>query len=196
MKVGLSFAHSPTSPGACFEGSCEHTFSRMWTKKLIMVLATRGIEYFVTNGKSLKYEKVPEINAANCDIAMEIHFNACGGCGASGCETLYHPDSYKGLAYAEVIQQALCKAVGNKYRGVKEGWFEMDRPGVVDFYGDEDGDEKPDYFLRATNCPALILEPEFIEHTDVITGKLSAGVMAIADAIEEIANEQEALVED
>jgi len=159
----------------------------MWTKKLLIALAKRGQEYFITSRSDLR-GKVEEINAAGCDIAMEIHFNACGGCGASGCETLYHPGSQKGLNYAEVVQQALCKAVGNKYRGTKEGWYKMDRPGTVDFYGDEDGDEKPDYFLRATNCPALILEPEFIEHTDVIMAKINAGTDAIADAVEEIAN--------
>ena len=188
MKVGLSYAHSPTSPGACHERQCEHTFSRMWTKKLLALLAAKGIDVFLSVQHSLT-KKVDEINAAGCDLALEIHFNACGGCGASGCETLHYPDSEVGEHYATIMQKAVCKAMGNKYRGVKAGWYKMDRPGVIDFYGDEDGDEKPDYFLRKTNCPALILEPEFIEFDDVIVDRLLSGVSAIVEAIEEIQDE-------
>jgi hypothetical protein len=70
-------------------------------------------------------------------------------------------------------------------RGAKEGWYKMDRPGVIDFYGDEDGDEMPDYFLRKTNCPALILEPEFIQQYGHIKNSRKVGTQAIAAAIQE-----------
>ena len=189
MKVGLSFAHNPKSPGACMGMVCEYSLSRQWTKRLAMELRDRGIGYFLSNGTSLRHDKVPEINAAGCDLAIEIHFNACGDCGASGSETLYHPGSDLGEMFASIMQDYVCNAMGNKNRGIKEGWYQMDRPGVVDFYGDEDGDEKPDYFLKATNCPALILEPEFIEKYSNSKDLMLTGVRSIADAIEDIFNE-------
>jgi hypothetical protein len=64
--------------------------------------------------------------------------------------------------------------MGIRDRGAKEGWYQMNPQ------------KGPDYFLKATNCTALILEPEFIEHRDRIVGKREDGARAIADAIEEI----------
>ena len=40
----------------------------------------------------------------------------------------------------------------------------MDRPGVVDYPGDVDGDENKDAFLALTNCPAVITEAYFLDN--------------------------------
>ena len=186
-KVALSAGHYQAKPGACHEGKCEHKLAKNWVNEIWTALRSKEDRPHITLVSSgpLK-DKVATINALYGDLALEVHFNACGGCGASGCETLYYPGSQKGEVAAGIMQKHLQAAMGNKNRGIKEGWYKMDRPGVVDFYGDEDGDEMPDYFLRKTNCTALILEPEFIEHLDVINDKMKVGAEAIANAVMEI----------
>lgn len=182
IRVAVSAGHNPSKVGACHEGFCEYPETEVWRDALTDALTARGIEVFVVDPTGLT-AKVASLNAANCDMAIEVHFNACGGCGASGAETLYYPGSAKGKVAAELVQAQLCAAMGNKDRGVKEGWYKMDRPGVVDFYGDEDGDEMPDYFLRKTNCTALIVEPEFVEFSERIVAKRGEACQAMADGI-------------
>ena len=67
----------------------------------------------------------------------------------------------------------------------------MDRPGIEDYPGDVEGDEKPDYFLKATKPVALILEPEFIHNRSAIETNRDAACKALAGgilkAVEEIA---------
>jgi hypothetical protein len=165
----------------------------VWTHNVanyLQNLADRRVDVFLAPTGGLR-NKVRAINAEHCDLAIEIHFNACGNCGASGCETLYFPGSTKGKAAAEIMQQALVDAMGNRDRGVKEGWYKMDRPGVVDWYGDEDGDEMPDYFLKATNCAALILEPEFIEKIPAKWDLVDDACKAIGEAIIRILQESQ-----
>ena len=60
----------------------------------------------------------------------------------------------------------------------------MDRPGHSDYPGDLDGDEVVDYFLRKTNCPAVILEPYFIHETARIEANASIVCAVMADIIE------------
>ena len=161
MKIALSAGHWPRARGACSGEICEHEQAAYWCAKVAQALPSYVQVYHVPTGPLA--DKVADINAAKCDFAIEIHFNACGGCGASGAETLYYPGSAEGKRAAEYLQRAMA-GCGVRDRGVKEGWHRMDYPGRVDYDGDVDGDEKPDYFLRATNCTALILEPEFIEN--------------------------------
>lgn len=197
MKVGMSIAHNTRSLGACFHDFCEHKESDIWTGLLIRELTILNVKTYLSESENLSIErrnqsggsKVYDINKAQCDIALEIHFNACGGCPTNGCETLYYPGSTKGRLIANAVQKRLCLELGNNDRGVKEGWYKMDRPGVIDFYGDKEGDEMPNYFLQHTNCPAIIIEPEFIHNIETIMNSRLSGVMAIAEAIKSLENE-------
>jgi hypothetical protein len=84
------------------------------------------------------------------DLAVEMHFNSHPT--ALGCETLYCPGSIPGKAAAEAFQTAYVAGYFFvRDRGVKEGWYKMKPNTFID------------HFLRATSCPALILEPEFIQ---------------------------------
>jgi len=148
VKVALSAGHWPGARGACCDGLCEHEEAAYWCSKIAQYLPDTIEVYHVPTGP-LK-DKVADINAQYCDLAVEVHFNACGGCGASGTETLYCPGSVSGLEAARYVQAAMVTC-GTRDRGTKEGWYKMDRANGAD------------YFLRATNCTALILEPEFIE---------------------------------
>lgn len=159
--IAISAGHYPTAPGACWNGVCEHELAVLWANIIYDELKYRTPCVLVPTGKLP--EKVAYINASEADLAVEIHFNSAGGHG-SGAETLYCPGSAKGKIAADLVQHALVEAMRTKDRGVKEGWYRMDRPGIKDYPGDVDGDENPDYFLRETNCPAIIIEPEFIQN--------------------------------
>ena len=176
FRVAVSAGHYVSKQGAVFEGVTEFDETVPWQTELIGALRERDIETLYIDPQGLT-GKVKQINAGNCDLAIEIHFNAGGNASTKGCETLFYPGSKTGLEAARRIQLPLAKAMETKSRGCKPGWYKMDRPGVVDFYGDEDGDEMPDYFLRATNCTALILEPEFHQQIESIRRLRAAGVL-------------------
>lgn len=185
MLVGFGIAHSPSKPGACHGPANEHAESQVWTCRVVELLEDSGISCAVAPVGSLT-DKVSWLNERGCDLVMEIHFNSVAGGGATGCETLYYPGSERGKEAAVLVQKKVVQGMQNPDRGVKEGWYKQDRPGVVDWYGDEDGDETPLYFLKATNCPALILEPEFIQQYGHIRNSRRRGAQAICDGIFEV----------
>jgi len=200
FTVAVSAGHNPEAKGAKTRDPvdrnkfiAEYDETTVWQAELIKQL--EGLKTdpnlylqpkFVQTG-GLK-AKVEEINAMKPDLAIEIHFNA--GAKTGGCETLYAPNSVTGLKWAKVIHTAMAIAMANKNRGVKEGWYKMDRPGIVDYDGDVDGDEKPDYFLMKTQCVALILEPEFMYKIDNIRKKPLITCVAIANAVLQIADQK------
>lgn len=59
----------------------------------------------------------------------------------------------------------------------------MDRPYIEDYPGDIEGDEKPNFFLQYTNCPAVILEPDFVSQLVNIAEKEDSACIAIAESI-------------
>ena len=156
--IAISAGHYPNAPGACWEGICEHEIAREWVRMICASYRDVFLEVPVGHLRG----KVDFINRNDCQMAVEVHFNSASGHG-NGFETLYCPGSTQGKQCAEIINESLI-GIFSPNRGVKEGWYRMDRPGVNDYPGDVDGDEKPDYFLRMTKCPAVIVEPEFIHN--------------------------------
>ncbi len=186
--VALSAGHYPSKPGASNKYIVEHHEAAIWVDELARELSKTFAAIVVPTGSLTSKVKFINMPSLAVDLALEIHFNACGGCGASGCETLYMPNSDLGLAAAAVIQKHLAPAMGNKDRGAKEGWYKTDKPGKVDYPGDLDGDEVVDYFLRATKPVALIIEPEFIDHYELIWARRNVACKALATAVKEIFN--------
>lgn len=158
MKIAVSAGHDPVRRGACFEGVCEHELTVPWQLTLLHYLAEVGRK--VPSDLPLA-RKIAYINSFDDNtIAVEIHFNA-GNVKAKGCETLYAPGSRRGMRTAETVQKAI-SSFCSPNRGIKEGWYRMDRPGHIDYKGDVEGDEIVDAFLRKTKPPAIIVEPFFI----------------------------------
>lgn len=150
MKVAISIGHNPQRQGATIFGQIsEYGETAAVVGQCIKHFTRAGHECHIVGTGPLEY-KVEEANRLNADIAVEVHLNAANG-RASGCETLYCPGSEEGKLLAESIQRYLADAVGNRDRGAKEGWYRMNR------------DNGPDYFLEQTNCPAVIVEPYFID---------------------------------
>ena len=57
------------------------------------------------------------------------------------------------------------------WNGVMPGWYRMNKN-----FG-------PDFFLKRTHCPSIIIEPEFIHHKDLIVDNREKVCTAIAQAL-------------
>ena len=181
-KVGLSVAHYPKKAGARFRGFSEHYESMVWVLLVQRALESLGVEVVIAPIGELK-GKVAWLNKQHVDVALEIHFNGSVNPEVNGSETLYYPGSKRGKRFASIVHSSYEIFMCNKDRGVKEGWYRMDRPFVADYPGDKEGDEMPDYFLKKTNCPALILEPDFISQIQNISEKRFTACVKIAEGI-------------
>ena len=176
IRIGLSVAHRLKAYGARYGRIIEFHESVKWTDHLTACLEIEGAHVEVAPHGRLP-EKVAFLNSKNVDLAVEIHFNAAT-LSAQGCETLYYPNSRPGKNLAECIQDYLPDAVNTRDRGVKEGWYHSGRI--------NDGGERkatPLYFLKKTNCPALIIEPEFVYQNDRIIAARESGPEAICQGI-------------
>ncbi len=111
-------------------------------------------------------KQIAEVNELNADCAIELHLNAGGG---HGYETLYCPGSERGEDLAQVVNSAIGSVLNSRDRGVKEGWYRM---------APENG---PDYFLKVTNCPAIITEMFFLDNADERASFI--GSLNIMDAV-------------
>lgn len=196
----LSAGHYPESPGACWPARasgdtpvlCEHEEAMRWVNTIQYHIRNQmAVDIVPTGPLEKKVEIINEIARGNRPVLLvaEIHFNSCGGCGAKGSETLYCQGSVKGKRAAQTVQYRL-GGIMLPDRGVKEGWYRMDKPGVVDYPGDVEGDEKIDYFLRETDPIALIIEPEFIHNRNMIHAyrdlacvEIALGLVQAAEAL-------------
>ncbi len=171
----ISTGHHSKRRGACFEGFCEYDEALLWSSEIAHQLSS-SICRVVPPG--YLRNKVNYINSINdSKLAIEIHFNGAvdskGNRIGKGSETLYFPGSEKGKAAAEQIQSSISKLFVPD-RGVKEGWYRMDKSRGVD------------YFLAKTRCVAIIIEPEFIHHRELITSNRVEACKRIADTCSDI----------
>jgi N-acetylmuramoyl-L-alanine amidase len=187
LMICISGGHNATKTGANSQGFSEYPETFLWAECICWELEALGVTAHLVSTGGLRH-KVDEINELGASMAVEIHFNADPMHMGKGCETLYHPNSRKGLCLANEIQRQMSPFFAPN-RGVKEGWYKMDRPGAVDYRGDVDGDELVDYFLRSTRCPAVIVEPEFIHNRSVIEANREIGSQVIAEAIKAVHDE-------
>ena len=180
----LGAGHYPESPGACFPPDnhawCEHAEAVRWVTAIAHHLHL--LEPVVIYPTGLLTKKVAFINEQNPTLAVEIHFNSDPSRQGKGSETLYAQGSAKGKIIAGMVQGTLGSMLAPN-RGVKEGWYRMDKPGHEDFPGDVEGDEKPDYFLAYTACPALIVEPEFMHNREIIEANRDAVCEVLAGSL-------------
>lgn len=199
-RVVFTAGHGPAGkdPGARFPATgtpliVEHDEALLWVSRIASAFNRLGGDAVVLEGNDL--EALPKTIAwinrltPKAEAAIEIHFNdardQAGRQVGRGCETLYHPTSKRGQAIAIVIQQALAPLFPPD-RGAVEGWLKGDRPGVVDYPGDHDGDEHLGGYLVQTNCPAVIVEPEFVvnhgkirQHRDEACAAIARGLRAL-----------------
>lgn len=151
LTAAVSAGHWPKEPGACYENRCEYGETMPVLAEIIRHLSRQGIHAYLV-GTGYLTDKIKDIKAIDPDCCLEIHFNGSSA-EATGCETLYYPGSDRGRWLAQSIQDDLPKATQNRDRGIKEGYYYDDgtKEGVLAFLSD-------------TPCPAIIVEPGFIQH--------------------------------
>lgn len=169
----LSAGHYPRAPGAAWQGFVEHTEAQAWVTELARLIP--GATVVPTGELGAKVRWINE-RAAAFDLALEIHFNAGPGNRGQGSESLYSPGSTSGLLAARPIQAILAQHFAPD-RGVKPGFYQADKL------------KGPLYFLKATRCASLILEPEFIYHAADIRAKRSSCCAALANLLRRAAND-------
>ncbi len=173
-RVAISAGHNPDAKGASYMGFNEYDEATEWASMLLEILSD-SLEVELVPTGTLK-EKVAFINRGSFDMAIELHFNSAVSNGkrvGEGSETLYYPGSVEGEVNATIMQRHLSQ-VFRPNRGAKAGHYRMDPT-------------KPaDYFLRKTNCPALIVEPEFIHREKKIVDNRPLGCDAIRSALREL----------
>ncbi len=177
--IFISAGHHPAAPGAKWDRFIEHDEASIWA--LIMSNKLDDSGSLVPTGTL--QSKVDFINARimNGDVAIEIHFNAARDKDnkpiGRGCETLYYPGSEAGEHLATLCQDAL-ELCFPPNRGVKEGWYRMDPK------------RGPDFFLARTKCPAVIIEPEFVHHSEKIIDNREMAIDLMIDNLREFANDE------
>lgn len=147
-----------------YVGHDEKAQGAMWAGVTEFMLGSALVEYINHPDICILHDDLDltdTVSHANkdldCCLAAELHFNAGGTSKTEGCETLFCPGSSNGERAARAFQAAYLKneykahGVETRDRGIKEGWYRMKTNGKID------------YFLRRTNMPAIILEPEFIQ---------------------------------
>lgn len=174
MKIFVAAGHHATRPGAGRDGFYEHDEAVRWVDELMSIDKDAASPLLIRVPDGELKKKVDFINY-RCrwdDLAVEVHFNAAldkdGKDIGSGCVTLYMPGSDGGKTFARTCQTTLA-AVFPPDRGVVEGWYRGEKARGAYF------------FLEKTRCVAVILEPEFVRHKDVIQAGRVAACAALYD---------------
>lgn len=172
-KVYIAAGHYPLAPGAGVDGFYEHDEANRWLDEMFKLDPDGRVLIRIPTGQlKAKTDFVNTRCSAENDVAVELHFNAfkdpvTGERKGSGCVTLYMPGSEAGAHLANACQDVL-KIHFPPDRGIVEGWYR----------GNEE--KGPYFFLAHTKCPAVILEPEFIHHRELIQSKRVEVAQALA----------------
>jgi hypothetical protein len=186
--IFLSPGHHPSAPGAVFQGFAEHDEAVRWVEEIYKNLPP---DTALKVPPLVLQQKVDFINKRNIigrSIAIEVHFNSAKKWNdidhdgvvddgeetnvGRGSETLYLPGSVKGQILANSVQAAVSQ-VFTPSRGVKEGYYQANPA------------KGPDYFLAKTICPAVIVEPEFIQFKKEIQEGRAMACALIAKALQQ-----------
>ena len=176
MQIITTAGHYSAKPGATHEGFSEWPETAKWAGLIAQNLIDLGVKATMVAGGNLSGKATTVNNLCSSydgdSLFVSVHFNSYSGEKlVNGSETLYCPGSKKGEKLAKYVQETLADVMGNNDRGIKEGWYQMNKAKGVD------------YILKHTACPAIIIEPEFIQQRETIEGKREEACMAIAAAL-------------
>lgn len=150
-RILLAAGHRIDAPGAEANGASEYYLSRSIIRKtaeLIKLIPQVKVELVVIEHSESLSDKIAQVNKINPDLAVEIHWNACSNTKVRGSEAFYYEggsiDSQAACAqYVKIFENVS----GIKTRGIKP---------------DTDSQHPRLAWCRDTNCPAILVENEFL----------------------------------
>jgi N-acetylmuramoyl-L-alanine amidase len=206
--VVIVVGHAKDKQGAVGpDGVAEWAFHRKTAEDVVAALDTQGVPAVVLlrdprGAYEARMQRLCAAVAAQKPVcAVELHFNACASPMRGGAEVLHYPGSVDGEALARALLDNVAGAVGTKYGTVRHRVIAQAKTwnasgDLVDVNGDgridgADGPQGPPlYFLRDTDCPAVIVESHYgsnpIDHANAtrarnsgaLAGAIAAGLLA------------------
>ena len=146
MKIILDAGHGGDDFGAVASDVKEKDLNLAICKKLGILLRGAGYDILMTRNSDdfvSLHERAKKCNDSNANLMISIHCNAATNTEAKGAETIYYPTSKNGKKCAVEILENIEDITGCKHRSAY-----ADRRGL--------------YLLRATKCPAIIVETGFL----------------------------------
>lgn len=176
----ISAGHHPLAKGAHHGDFWEHDEAVLWRDELVALLSDKAVAVPVPQVATpgAEREKANFINSADdARLAIEIHFNSLDTTktlpSERGCLTYYYPGSGPGRRMAQQVQEILHQFFQPDL-GAHDGYVCMNKArGII-------------WFLRDTKCPALLIEPQFIDRIDDIRAKRHDCCVALATVLLEI----------
>lgn len=145
--VVLDPGHGGSASGAYYEETAEKDLNLAITQKVAAMLRAQGCRVMLTRREDVYvdlYQRAWMANEAGAELFVSIHCNAAEKApDFQGTYVYYHPDSEKGRALAQAIQDQVCALTGSIDRGTASANF------VV---------------LRETAMPAALVEAGFMTY--------------------------------
>lgn len=151
MKICLDFGHGGHGSGASSNGVHEKHIAFQYGKLVKDFLEYGDYEVILTRKDDTFIplrERSNISNKNNCDIFISCHVNGASSEQANGIETIHYPNSTNGIKLAKHLNNQLVNNLEWNDRGIKS---------------DEDLGRRLTV-LRATQAPAVIIEPGFISN--------------------------------
>jgi len=146
--VVLDPGHGGSDPGGVVGSYLEKDYNLDISLRVYNILKSRGVKVEITRTTDVFValnDRADFANNKNADLFVSIHNNIMPS-SYKGSMVLYYPTSYKGKAYAQLIQNNLVKDLGTGNIGID------DRGDLV--------------VLKRTKMPAVLIEVACMSHPD------------------------------
>lgn len=145
-EVVIDAGHGGNDPGAIYGGISEKDVNLEIALKVKADLKKEGYRVVLTRKTDEfigLYDRAGISNEKNARVFISIHCNAADNGGANGIEIYSMKDSEEGKKLAESVRKPVIENTGAKDLGVKQRNFAV---------------------LRATQCPAILVETGFLSN--------------------------------
>jgi len=146
--VVLDPGHGGSDPGGVVGSYLEKDYNLDISLRVYNILKSKGVKVEITRTTDVFValnDRADFANNKNADLFVSIHNNIMPS-SYKGSMVLYYPTSYKGKAYAQIIQNNLVKDLGTGNIGID------DRGDLV--------------VLKRTKMPAVLIEVACMSHPD------------------------------
>ena len=165
MRLAIQTGHTKGTGAVGYGNVPEYDFNAKVTSEMVRLAPFFDVDLLVTHrDPELGYGAAVRKTAAaikefDADLCLELHFNSAGA-SAQGCEILHYCNSTNGERAAHCVADSLKPMLDDLSiplrgdNGVRSLWYhKVDEPKGYSNRGS--------YYVYATHCPALILEPYF-----------------------------------